>query len=102
LLNSTPAQSDRTISSFPLQQRHQSFLGDRSRVSTSVSTKPVNPIGQLPLASTPNDLGVSSKVLDVNFHIVMLDNNNNNNLSLHLSNYLNSMFFTNLMENISR
>ncbi|KAK3124635.1 hypothetical protein QOZ80_7BG0589710 [Eleusine coracana subsp. coracana] len=61
-LNSTPAQSDRTISSFALQHRHQSFLGDRSKVSTSIPTKTVVPTGQPPLASTPNDLGVSSKV----------------------------------------
>ncbi|KAL6906403.1 hypothetical protein ACP4OV_004004 [Aristida adscensionis] len=61
-INSTQTQLDRTISSFAMQQRHQGFLGERSKSSTSISqAKTMAPIAQPPQPSTPSDLGVNPK-----------------------------------------
>ncbi|XP_048534491.1 CCR4-NOT transcription complex subunit 1-like isoform X2 [Triticum urartu] len=59
--NPTPAQLERP-SSFPLQQRYQGFLGERSKGSTnSVQAKNILSISQ-PTASTPGDLSMAPKV----------------------------------------
>ncbi|XP_062205575.1 uncharacterized protein LOC133907537 isoform X2 [Phragmites australis] len=61
-INSTPTQLDRTISSFAPQQKHQGYLGERSKGSTNITqAKTIMPIGQPPLASTSSDLGVIPK-----------------------------------------
>uniref|UniRef100_A0A452YUI6 CCR4-NOT transcription complex subunit 1 TTP binding domain-containing protein n=1 Tax=Aegilops tauschii subsp. strangulata TaxID=200361 RepID=A0A452YUI6_AEGTS len=60
--NPTPAQLERSPSSFPLQQRYQGFLGERSKGSTnSVQAKNILSISQ-PTASTPGDLSMAPKV----------------------------------------
>ncbi|KQJ97773.1 hypothetical protein BRADI_3g33190v3 [Brachypodium distachyon] len=62
-INPTPTQLERPPSSFPLQQRHQGFLGERSRGSTcSLQAKNNLSMSQPSLASTPADLPITQKV----------------------------------------
>ncbi|CAM0956224.1 unnamed protein product [Alopecurus aequalis] len=61
-INPTPTQLERSSSSFPLQQRHQGFLGERSKLSTnSIQAKNILSVSQ-PFASTPTDLSATQKV----------------------------------------
>uniref|UniRef100_A0A0D9XMB8 CCR4-Not complex component Not1 C-terminal domain-containing protein n=1 Tax=Leersia perrieri TaxID=77586 RepID=A0A0D9XMB8_9ORYZ len=57
LINPTPTQLER-----PHQQRHQGFLGERSKGSTNIiQAKNILSSGQTPLASAPGDLAINLK-----------------------------------------
>uniref|UniRef100_A0A0D3HGI2 Uncharacterized protein n=1 Tax=Oryza barthii TaxID=65489 RepID=A0A0D3HGI2_9ORYZ len=57
LINPTPTQLERSH-----QQRHQGFLGERSKGSTNIiQAKNILSSGQMPLASSPGDLAVNLK-----------------------------------------